>query len=75
MDRDPEAPLGHIGDGIRVDPGNPLPGDDDVSGHELQGLPWQEAFNRIRRSIRGWDAVRRVGVRPLGQEAEIVRLS
>ena len=47
MDGDPVTPLGHSGDGIRVDPGNPLPGDDHVSGHELQGLPRHEAFNRV----------------------------
>ena len=73
--RDPVAPLGQGGYWIGVHPRNPLAGDDDVPGHELQGLPWQEALNRIRRSIRGWDAVRRVGVRPFCQEAGIVRLS
>ena len=47
MDGDPVTPLGHSGNGIRVHPGNPLPGDDYVSGHELESLPRQEAFNRI----------------------------
>ena len=75
MDGDPVAPLGQSGDWIPVHPGNSLAGDDDVSGHELQGLPWQEAFNRIRRSIRRWDAVRRVRVHSFCQDAGIVRLS
>ena len=73
MKRDSEAPLGHGGDGIRVHPWNPLAGDDDISGYELQRLPWQEAFNRIRRSIRRRDAVGRIRVQPFCQAAGIVR--
>lgn len=75
MERDPEAPLGHGGDGIRVHSGNPLAGDHDISGHELQGLSWQEPFDGIRRSIRRGDAVRRIRVQPFCQEAGMVRLS